>query len=88
MLLRFRWWRIQMNKEEIKKQIEDKFQECREQGALFSKALFELRNINFPVDEENEEEVKMAVDLGKEIDVRTAFLLRSLLIQHGNVLFI
>lgn len=77
-----------MNKEEIKKQIEDKFRECREQGALFSKALFELRNFNFPVDEEKEEEVKMAVDLGKEIDVRIAFLLRSLLIQHGNVLFI
>ena len=77
-----------MNKEEIKKQIEEKFQECREQGAQFSKVLYELRNINFPVDQDNEEEVKMAVDLGKEIDVRAAFLLRSLLIQHGNVLFI
>lgn len=77
-----------MNKEEIKKQIEEKFQECREQGALFSKALYELRKIEFPVDQEKEEEVKTAMEIGREIDARTAFLLRSLLVQHGNVLFL
>ena len=70
------------------KKIEEQFQECRKQGALFSKALFDLRNIEFPVDQEKEEEVKNAMELGREIDVRTAFLLRSLLVQHGNVLFL
>ena len=77
-----------MNKEEIMKKIEDQFQECRKQGALFSKALFDLRNIEFPVDQENEEEVKNAIELGREIDIKTAYILRSLLIQHGNVLFL
>lgn len=77
-----------MNKEEAMKTIEEQFQECRKQGALFSKALYDFRNINFPVDQENEEEVKNAMELGREIDVRTAFLLRSLLVQHGNVLFL
>lgn len=77
-----------MNKEEIMKEIEEKFQNCREQGALFSKALFDLRNIQFPVDEDNEEETKDAMELGRQIDLRVAFLLRSLLVQHGNVLFL
>lgn len=77
-----------MNKEEIMKEIEEKFQNCREQGALFSKALFNLRNIQFPVDEDNEEETKDAMELGRQIDLRVAFLLRSLLVQHGNVLFL
>lgn len=39
-----------MNKEEAMKTIEEQFQECRKQGALFSKALYDFRNINFPVD--------------------------------------
>ena len=77
-----------MNKEEIMKEVEEKFQNCREQGALFSKALFDLRNIQFPVDEDNEEETKDAMELGRQIDLRVAFLLRSLLVQHGNVLFL
>lgn len=77
-----------MNKDDVMKEIEEKFQECRKQGALFSKALFDLRNVEFPVDQEKEEEVKNAMELGREIDVRTAFLLRSLLVQHGNVLFL
>ena len=74
--------------DEIKKQIEDAYRKAGEAGNEFSKALMELRNIDYSVDPDNEEEVKQAFAFGRDIDMRTAFLLRALLVQHGNVLFL
>ena len=77
-----------MDIKEVRKQIEEAYKKAGEAGNEFAKALMELRNISFPVDSENEEEVKNAMTLGGEIDMRTAYLLRALLVQHGNVLFL
>jgi hypothetical protein len=74
--------------EEIKKQIEEAYKKAGEAGNEFSKCLMELRSIDYQVDPDNEEEVKEAFALGRDIDLRTAFLLRALLVQHGNVLFL
>lgn len=72
----------------IRATIEERHKEATEAGMAFSKALYNLRNIEFPVDQEKEEEIKQAVELGRDIDRRLAFLLRALLVQHGNVLFL
>lgn len=77
-----------MEIEKIRQEIKDKYQRAAEAEQEFSKALFELRNIDFPVDEENQDEVNKTKEIGREIDVRTCYLLKTLLIQHGNVLFL
>ena len=74
--------------DEIKKQIEEVYKKAGEAGNEFSKCLMELRSIDYPVNPEDEEEVKQAVYLGRDIDLRCAYLLRALLVQHGNVLFL
>jgi len=74
--------------DEIKKQIEEVYKKAGEAGNEFSKCLMDLRSIDYPVDPDNEEEVKLALALGRDIDMRVAFLLRALLVQHGNVLFL
>ena len=77
-----------MEIETIRKDIEDKYKACAEAGAQFNKALYELRGINFSVNQEDKDEVKKAMELGRDIDMRTAYLLKTLLVQHGNVLFL
>lgn len=72
----------------IKATIEERHKEAAEAGLAFSKALNNLRNIEFRVEEDNEEEIKQAMELGRDIDRRTSFLLRALLVQYGNVLFL
>lgn len=72
----------------IKATIEERHKEAMEAGMAFSKALYNLRNIEFPVADDNQEEIKLAMELGRDIDRRTAFLIRALLLQHGNVLFL
>lgn len=72
----------------IKATIEERHKEAAEAGMAFSKALYNLRNIEFPIDETNQEEVKQAMELGRDIDRRLSFLIRALLIHHGNALFI
>lgn len=77
-----------MNTENIRKEIESKFKECGEAGANFSKLLHDLRTIKVDFNVEDPDETKQAIELGREIDMRTAHLLRLLLVQHGNVLFL
>lgn len=77
-----------INTKEATAQIEAAFKKAGEAGNEFAKALMELRNINFEVDEDSEEDLKNAFTLGRDIDMRTAYLLRNLLVQHGNVLFL
>ena len=77
-----------MDVNEVKAQIEEAYKNAGEKGNEFAKALMELRSITIPVDSENEEEVKNAMILGRDIDMRVAYLLRALMVQHGNVLFL
>ena len=77
-----------MDVNEVKAQIEEAYKNAGEKGNEFAKALMELRSITIPVDSENEEEVKNAMILGRDIDMRAAYLLRALMVKHGNVLFL
>lgn len=86
--LRLIYWGIKMDYNEIKEKIEDLYRTAGEAGNEFSKALMALRSFNYEFDKENPEEVKKAMELGRDIDMRTNYLLRGLLVQHGNVLFL
>lgn len=77
-----------MTIEEAKTQIEEKFQTAAEAATALNKALHEFRSIKCDFDPENAEELQQAMKLGRDMDSRTAYLLRVILIQHGNVLFL
>jgi hypothetical protein len=48
-----------------------------------------MRSVEFPnLEECNNEERNELIKIGRDLDMRTAFLLRSLLVQHGNVLWL
>ena len=72
-----------------KNEIEEKWKPCAEACNDLLKALNEFRSISFDdYDKDNSEEVKSCMALGRDIDNRTIYILRSLLVQHGNVLFL
>ena len=76
------------NIEEVKKTIEERYADLASKATELNKALMAMRTIEIDIDDENQEEVKAAMALGQDIDHRVAFVLRSLLVQHGNVLFL
>ena len=72
-----------------KNEIEEKWKPCAEACNQLLKALNEFRDITFEgYDKNNSEEVQSCMALGRDIDNRTIYILRSLLVQHGNVLFL
>jgi hypothetical protein len=79
-----------MNLIEEKKQIiETSFLNAVEKAREFNDSLMEMRNIEFPnLNELNDEDKKLIIQMGRDLDMRVAFILRSLLSQHGNVLFL
>lgn len=74
---------------EKKQEIEAAFQKAAESARIFNEDLMAMRSVEFPAiegltnDERNE-----LIKMGRDLDMRSAFLLRSLLVQHGNVLWI
>jgi hypothetical protein len=79
-----------MNLIEEKKQIiETSFLNAVEKAREFNDSLMEMRNIELPnLNELNDDEKKLIIQMGRDLDMRVAFILRSLLSQHGNVLFL
>ena len=79
-----------MDLSKIREEIEEKYKACTEAMTEFNKALCDLRNISpeEAIDKDNQDDIKHAMELGRDINMRAAFLLRSLLLQHGNVLFL
>lgn len=78
-----------MDLNEIKATIEERHKEAAEAGLAFSQALHNLRSIEAPeFDKDNKEELQKAMEISRDVDRRVAYLLRALLIQHGNVLFV
>lgn len=79
-----------MNLIEEKKQIiETSFLNAVEKAREFNDSLMEMRNIELPnLNELNDDEKKIIIQMGRDLDMRVAFILRSLLSQHGNVLFL
>lgn len=72
-----------------KAEIEEKWAPCAEACNNLLKALGEFRTISLDdCDKDNKEEVQNCMALGRDIDNRTIYILRSLLVQHGNVLFL
>ena len=75
--------------EEKKQMIETSFLKAVEKAREFNDSLMEMRNIELPnLNELNDDEKKLIIQMGRDLDMRVAFILRSLLSQHGNVLFL
>ena len=76
--------------EDKKQEVEKAYQNAMACGKQFNDALMELRDIELPhnYEEMDEEGKNNFIQLGREIDMRAAYLLRSLLVQHGNVIFL
>ena len=75
--------------DEKKKEIEELFQKTIEDARIFNESLMALRSVQLPDIEglSNEDRTEI-IKIGRDLDMRTAFILRSLLTQHGNVLFL
>lgn len=76
-----------MSIDEKKQEIEACYKEACQKAVELNQALIKMRNIELPTFQNNEE-MEEVMGLANELNGRTAYLLRSLLVQHGNVLFI
>lgn len=75
--------------DEKKQEIEAAFQKAAESAKIFNEDLMAMRSIEFPaIDGLTNDERNELIKIGRDLDMRSAFLLRSLLVQHGNVLWI
>lgn len=72
--------------EEKKQIVEAKFKEAMETAQKLLKEIGEMRALD--LSQINPEEQEAAVKLAREVDERTAYLLRGLLIPFGGVLFL
>lgn len=72
--------------DEKRKEILDAYNEAFHIAEELGMALVKLRSID--IDEpENDEQKTMALQLAQEKDMRSAYILRYLLVQHGNLVF-
>lgn len=69
------------------KEVEDAYQEAANAATAFNQALIKMRSIKMPTTNDQEELTKL-IEIMKDLDLRTSYLLRMLLVQHGNVLFL
>ena len=77
-----------MNFEEKKREIEEAFKKSVESARIFNADLMAMRSIELPqIDELDGDDRNELMKIGHDLDMRTAFILRSLLAQHGNVLW-
>lgn len=75
-----------MNLEEKKQEMKELYDEAIKAEIALNQALIKLRSIQWP-QTTDQEEIKNIVELAAEADGRAAFIIRALLVQHGNVLF-
>lgn len=76
-----------MDIEAKKQEIETFYKEACEKAVELNQTLIKMRDVELPTFNNNDE-MKAVMELANEVNGRTAYLLRSLLVQHGNVLFI
>ena len=76
-----------MDIETKKQEIETFYKEACEKAVELNQALIKMRDVELPTFTNNDE-MKAVMELANEVNGRTAYILRSLLVQHGNVLFI
>ena len=74
--------------DEKKQEIEAAFQKAAESAKIFNEDLMAMRSIELPdIEGLNNDDRNELMKIGRDLDMRTAFILRSLLAQHGNVLW-
>lgn len=77
-----------INLDDKKREIEEAFQKVADSARAFNNELMAMRSIELPtLDGVSEEDRNELMKMGRDLDMRTAFILRSLLVQHGNVLW-
>ena len=76
-----------MDIEAKKQESETFYKEACEKAVELNQALIKMRDVELPTFTNNDE-MKAVMELANEVNGRTAYILRSLLVQHGNVLFI
>ena len=76
------------NFDEKKLEIDEAFKKVAESARAFNADLMAMRSIELPdIEGLNNEDRNELMKIGRDLDMRTAFILRSLLAQHGNVLW-
>ena len=74
---------------EKKKEIEELFMKAIEDARTFNESLMALRSVQLPdIEDLSNEDRTEIIKIGRDLDMKTAFILRSLLVQHGNVMFL
>ena len=73
--------------EDKMKEVEEVYKEASEACSAFNQALIKMRSIKMPITNDPDELTK-TIEIMKDLDLRTSYLLRMLLVQHGNVLFL
>lgn len=74
--------------EQKKKDIDEAFKKAVESARIFNEDLMLMRSIELPeIEDLNNDDRNEVIKIGRDLDMRTAFILRSLLAQHGNVLW-
>lgn len=72
-----------------KQEIEEAFKKTADSARAFNEDLMAMRSIELPqLNDLNNEDRNEVMKMIRDLDMRTAFLLRSLLVQHGNVLWL
>lgn len=78
-----------INLDEKKIEIDEAFKKAVESARVFNADLMAMRSIELPgiegLDNDDRNEL---MKMGRDLDMRTAFILRSLLVEHGNVLWL
>lgn len=75
--------------DEKKKEIEELFMKAIEDARTFNESLMALRSVSLPdIEDLSNEDRTEIIKIGRDLDMKTAFILRSLLVQHGNVMFL
>ena len=76
------------NFDEKKLEIDEAFKKVAESARAFNEDLMAMRNIELPSLEGLDNDARNElIKIGRDLDMRTAFILRSILVQHGNVLW-
>lgn len=77
-----------INLDDKKREIDEAFKKAVESARVFNNDLMAMRSIEFPnIDDLDNETRTELMKMGRDLDMRTAFILRSLLVEHGNVLW-
>lgn len=75
--------------DEKKKEIETLFMKAIEDARTFNESLMAMRSVELPdIESMSNDDRNEIIKIGRDLDMKTAFILRSLLVQHGNVLFL